>query len=39
MFKCGLEDICITAVRRLGYKDKHLLSVGNQPEDIQKTEI
>lgn len=24
MFECGLEDICITAVRRLGYKEENL---------------
>lgn len=34
MFECGLEDISITAVRRLGYKDKNP-DITLQPENVE----
>lgn len=36
MFECGLEDISITAVRRLGYKDKSPTTLVHENEEVAK---
>ncbi|XP_053399583.1 bridge-like lipid transfer protein family member 1 isoform X2 [Mercenaria mercenaria] len=35
MFECGLEDIGITAVRRLGYKDKNAPDIAYQSDNLE----
>ena len=35
MFECGLEDIRITAVRRLGYKDKNTPDITYHPDNLE----
>jgi hypothetical protein len=37
MFECGLEDILITAVRRLGYKDKNAPDIVYQSDDLEES--
>ena len=37
MFECGLEDISITAVRRLGYKDNSPTVLIHENEELEKS--
>ena len=36
MMECGLEDVSITAVRRLGYKDTDDLHIEEKLDSIEK---